>query len=697
MRRMQQSAVSLIALIFCTSGVLVVSEQNVLAQVTTAITPSGLNTQVSAPTTLPNGQVNYNITGGTRPGNGTNLFLSFGQFSIGTNNIANFLNDSGLATSNILGRVTGGNVSNIFGTIQTTGFGNANLFLMNPAGFLFGPNATVNVGGLMTFTSADYLRLADGARLKAVPNAAADALLSASPVAAFGFLGSNPGAITVQGSQLAVADGTGISLVSGNITIQSGTLDNGTVQPARLSAPSGQINLVSVGRPRNPAKGGELSATDFGLSPALGFKSLGTVNVMDGAIISASADGSSGLPGGVVMIRGGELLVSYSSLTAEGGPNFAGGSAGGTIEVHAGTVTLDHATISASGKNSTDGSGGQILFQDLRTLSSTASTLAVNAVGEDSVSRGGSITIGSSTTQSVTLTDTALFANTNRTSFCCGGPLPVGGNAGDITVTGRQLIINGGLFDTSAGPESIRDGGLITLNGNQITLANQASLQSREKTGGGGGGTIILQGLMSTDTAPSQAKSVTVDNSSIITSSSSNSGGNILIHANDVTLNNALLQTSGYRGGGTINLADVKTLKSTNSILNSSDMGVSGVGGTIVLGSLSTNSIMLQDTTLSVRGNTFIAPTAGGTIRITATKRFQSVGSTLDASSEGGNGGTVSIQAGRLSLTDGSTVTALGAGPGKDGTIQFEFGKSLTLQDSVTTPAATIVSDWDGK
>ena len=71
-----------------------------------------------------------------------------------TNNIANFLNDSGLATSNILGRVTGGNISNIFGTIQTTGFGNANLFLMNPTGFLFGPNATVNVGGMVAFTSS---------------------------------------------------------------------------------------------------------------------------------------------------------------------------------------------------------------------------------------------------------------------------------------------------------------------------------------------------------------------------------------------------------------------------------------------------------------------------------------------------------------------------------------------------------------
>lgn len=32
------------------------------------ITPSGLNTQVSAPANLPSGKVQYDITGGTRPG-----------------------------------------------------------------------------------------------------------------------------------------------------------------------------------------------------------------------------------------------------------------------------------------------------------------------------------------------------------------------------------------------------------------------------------------------------------------------------------------------------------------------------------------------------------------------------------------------------------------------------------------------------
>jgi filamentous hemagglutinin family protein len=98
----------------------------------------------------------YDITGGTRPGNGTNLFHSFGEFGVPTNHVANFLNDSGLATSNILGRVTGGNPSNILGAIQTTGFGSGNLFVMNPAGVVFGANASLNVGGSASFTTADF-------------------------------------------------------------------------------------------------------------------------------------------------------------------------------------------------------------------------------------------------------------------------------------------------------------------------------------------------------------------------------------------------------------------------------------------------------------------------------------------------------------------------------------------------------------
>ncbi|HMD81104.1 MAG TPA: hypothetical protein VKE92_07340, partial [Anaerolineales bacterium] len=62
------------------------------AQTPPPITSSGLNTRVSSPSTLPSGKVQYDITGGTRPSGGANLFHSFGDFNVPNNNVANFLN-----------------------------------------------------------------------------------------------------------------------------------------------------------------------------------------------------------------------------------------------------------------------------------------------------------------------------------------------------------------------------------------------------------------------------------------------------------------------------------------------------------------------------------------------------------------------------------------------------------------------------
>src|SRR5262245_8331565 len=250
-----------------------------LVQAASPITSLGLNTQVTLSATPPTGKTQYDITGGTRPGGGLNLYHSFGNFNVPTNNIANFLNAGSidlngallppnLPTSNILGRINGGNPSSIFGMIQTNGPGGvptANLFLMNPNGFLFGPTATINVGGMVTFTTADYMRLTDNARFNAVAGPA-DVLLTAAPVAAFGFLGNNPAAIAIQGSTLQVAQGQSLSLVGGNQGFMATDPDTGnripvpggiTMTGGKLSARGGQINLASVAGP------GEISAVDF--------------------------------------------------------------------------------------------------------------------------------------------------------------------------------------------------------------------------------------------------------------------------------------------------------------------------------------------------------------------------------------------------------------------------------------------------
>src|SRR5262249_5956560 len=102
-------------------GVLLASGQ---AQVTTIITPDGtLGTTVTQSGTV------HNITGGTRPGNGPNLFHSFDRFTVGTNDTASFSGPTGIV--NILSRVTGGQQSAIDGRLQSTIPG-ANLYLFHP-------------------------------------------------------------------------------------------------------------------------------------------------------------------------------------------------------------------------------------------------------------------------------------------------------------------------------------------------------------------------------------------------------------------------------------------------------------------------------------------------------------------------------------------------------------------------------------
>lgn len=168
----------------------------------------------------------FNIGGGTQRGG--NLFHSLERFNLDANQTANFLAHPKL--QNILGRVTGGEPSVINGLIQVSG-GSANLFLMNPAGLIFGSGASLNVPAAFTATTANAIALGNHWFNATGPNTFEQ--LGGVPMG-FAFLPGQPGAIINSGT-LAVAPGQSLTLLGGTV-INTGT----------LTAPGGTITIAAV-------------------------------------------------------------------------------------------------------------------------------------------------------------------------------------------------------------------------------------------------------------------------------------------------------------------------------------------------------------------------------------------------------------------------------------------------------------------
>ena len=172
--------------------------------------PDGTGTVVTL-----NGQQS-DISSGSLSVDGQNLFHSFQEFGLSSGEIADFLKQP--EVRNILIRVTGGNASIIDGAIQVSG-SNANLYLMNPAGIVFGPDANLNVPTAFTATTDDSIGFADGwfnatgtndyTRLVGNPNQ-------------FAFTTSDPGS-SINAGNLAVAEGENLLLLGGT-AINTGTL-----------------------------------------------------------------------------------------------------------------------------------------------------------------------------------------------------------------------------------------------------------------------------------------------------------------------------------------------------------------------------------------------------------------------------------------------------------------------------------------
>ncbi len=538
---------------------------------TTNITSSGLGTVVT-----PSGNVTT-ITGGTRPGNGPNLFHSFGSFSVGEGNTANFSNNSGLPTANILSRVTGGQVSNIDGILRTNNplnptdplnFGGANLWLINPAGVIFGRNASLQVGGSFSVSTADYLRMTDGAMFHA--DLGKQSTLSIAPVAAFGFLGPSPGKIAVNGSTLSGADGTTLALVGGEVSIVGGTLQVNT-KSASGGASLGRIALGSV------TSSGEVlidlnnqvrldhNPVLAPVKPILTLQdgvSRGTVKVIQGSTLKVDAGGSIPLgdiqivSGRFVLADGSKVLAEVSVLapvlfpfndTSSGriaidAKNSAlvtgdsridvGGRVSGRINVTGGSLQVENSLITTGDIGSGESSGAIFNVKSLTLLNGgrienfggkpafgpphdfTAMTVdatdsvLISGRNANGVPSGLSTGFGSIqvSTQALVIRDGGIISSSTAGLFQAFPHVPQVGLAGDIRIDAKDTIAISGPSGvfSSTTPNTFGVGGSLTLTARQIALNDGGTIESIS-AGFGDAGTIAI---VATDSFTSKAGQV---------------------------------------------------------------------------------------------------------------------------------------------------------------------------------------------
>ncbi|MBH0178793.1 MAG: filamentous hemagglutinin N-terminal domain-containing protein [Nitrospira sp.] len=655
---------------------------------TAPITPAGLNTQVSDPIAV-DGQTQYDITGGTRPGgeSGTTLFHSFDTFGVPADNIANFLNGvsydldgnplaAGLSTSTILARVTGEARSDIYGTIQTTGFGNVNLFLMNPNGFLFGPGATINIGGMAHFTTADYLRLSGpGGGSASIFHAdlAEASILTTAPVAAFGFIGSYPAAIQVAGSQLILANGTGLSLIGGDVSIGA---DQATGTPTFISAPSGTIDLVSVASP------GEILYPSLQTGPNIHGQTVtakGTVSISDFSLLDVSGITGEGTEaGGAVRIRGGQFVMDNLSLIlnmTKG--NTAGANSGVSVTVDH-DVRLTNLSMISVGTGTGLGRSGNldVSAENVAILSGSSLTST-----SDGPAAPGDITI--SATQSLTLAGLDPFSETEGSGISTTAQSSVEGGNVTIDSAGSTLSIQDNAFIVTQ--SNTGRAGNITMNSDVLQVTDGGAV----KTGSSFGlsGTIIISANDSVVISGQSASG----NISTIENSSHTTPANIAITTGQFVLaDHATIDgDTASQQGGTVTITATQSINlSGNSTIRSSTS--EGTGTSL---ELSAPTIAINQSTLSTRIGGSNPDNVGGTIRATATTGDLTISnnSLIAASTAGATeGGSIELRASdSVHVTANSRIESTSTGTGNAGNIEIDAGQNFTATDSTVTTEAT--------
>jgi len=544
------------------------------------------------------------ITGGTEMGG--NLFHSFAEFSVLTGNEA-FFNNAG-SIENIISRITGGNISNIDGLISANGA--ANLFILNPNGIVFGPNASLNIGGSFVASTASGIQFADGTVFSA-SNPQTQPLLTMSVPVGLQYVG-NPGNITVNSLYLAVPEGKTLALAGGNVFIEAGNLFASIGSIELWSVLQGEVSLNLLGD-------GKIAMTPAGIN-----NNYGDIEVSQTSLIDTTGEG-----GGNVQIQGRQITFTDGSLIgAETYGSLPGGNitikATETVEVIGGAVIKQiiegteietvlssglFAGAGCAGDVCATGNGGNILVESPNLRLVDGGTISNSTAGPGN---GGTVKVIANNIEVTGFVETPeglrgsrfevltifdvgnggnIILDTQKLKVADGGQLLTTtfgpGNAGNLIVNAQEVELSGalenarsGLFAaaidaTEFGPNpgtATGNGGRVTVNADNLIVRDGAIIsasnfqsQNTLPPGQGAAGNIELN-----------VGSLLLENDGTISAEANNGNlGNIFINSGDVLLRQGSRITTNARGtatGGNI-FMDTNTL----TILENSQVSANSI------------------------------------------------------------------------------------------------------------------------
>jgi filamentous hemagglutinin family protein len=451
MRRTHTKLVRFIVRIWIKGTVLIVTfastiqlggADSAIAEIIPTTNETATEVTVSSPNQL-------DISGGQTSGDGHNLFHRFEQFDLQTGQTANFITVPDI--QNVLSHIQG-SASNIDGLLQITG-SSANLYLINPSGILFGPNAQLNLPGDLTVTTATSVSF--GNQLFSATGAVADLLANQTidystffgnptafdfatnaAIVNLGHLAVSPNrAITMMGATLL---NTGsLSAPGGRLTLIATTAGN----LIRIDAPDRLLSLevspASALQTASPSLSEMLTGSGFDYANTLVVEADGTVRLTrSGTALPTGDSGEQAMPLAGMAIASGTL----SAASPDG--------LGGEINLLGSQVGVIDATISALGQTGGgvlriggDYLGGSRLPTARQTYIDAQSTLSADAIAQGN---GGQIYVWSD----------------EATQFY-----------GHLSAQGGRLFGNGGFAEVS-GKQALSYRGSINLAAPQGTLGH---------------------------------------------------------------------------------------------------------------------------------------------------------------------------------------------------------------------------------